>query len=331
VPAAAVAATLMLVTSATAVVRLTHYQDRNSHNNETLLNVQLNPYMDSGSSVYKFPQHHDRTGSWSLLTPSDAFFMANQAELVTLRRLTTAADARKTYELLAVDETSNKIERLKVSVSGYTDRPRFSQKAYEATVVENSMVGSEILVLDRYLSLINGDSADSFRLDRKKMKPSTESEEELPADLIQPEPVKLVVRGDIIRLVTQTPIDYEQTQSLDYHLVAVDSVIGVELAAADIHVRIINEDDNLPMFVDPTVYYLVYNPLHSTGKYPTVGKVSAADADGDKVFYRARGSKHHGGCCIVVPQTGNVIVINAEFNRTVLSVDAVEKNNEVRK
>ena len=115
-----------------------------------------------------------------------------------------------------------------------------------------------------------------------------------------------------------------------------------DLAATDLVVRVLNEDDNLPAFVDPTVYYFVYNPLHSSGRgrYPAVGRVRATDADGDALLYRVRGAGagaaegpsaalRGGGCCIVVPQTGQVIVVNGEFNATVLSVDAVERDNKV--
>ena len=102
-------------------------------------------------------------------------------------------------------------------------------------------------------------------------------------------------------------------------------------------VRVLNEDDNLPAFVEPTVYYFVYNPLHSSGKgrYPTVGRVRATDADGDALLYKVRGAEgpdaalQGGGCCIVVPQTGQVIVVNQEFNATVLNVDAVERDDKV--
>ena len=118
-----------------------------------------------------------------------------------------------------------------------------------------------------------------------------------------------------------------------------------DLAATDLVVRVLNEDDNLPEFVDPTVYFFVYNPLHSSGRgrYPAVGRVRATDADGDALLYRVRGggaggamgvegpsaALRGGGCCIVVPQTGEVIVVNGEFNATVLSVDAVERDNKV--
>ena len=117
-----------------------------------------------------------------------------------------------------------------------------------------------------------------------------------------------------------------------------------DLAATDLVVRVLNEDDNLPEFVDPTVYFFVYNPLHSSGRgrYPAVGRVRATDADGDALLYRVRGGAggakgvegpsaalRGGGCCIVVPQTGEVIVVNGEFNATVLSVDAVERDNKV--
>ena len=110
-----------------------------------------------------------------------------------------------------------------------------------------------------------------------------------------------------------------------------------DLAATDLVVRVLNEDDNLPEFVDPTVYFFVYNPLHSSGRgrYPAVGRVRATDADGDALLYKVRGAEgpdaalRRGGCCIVVPQTGEVIVVNGEFNATVLSVDAVERDNKV--
>ena len=293
--------------------------------NGTLLAMRLDPLsneIDSGTTAYRFPG----AAAWELLTPSDAFFLANRAELVTARHL-TAHDAGKTYELLAANDISEDVARIKISVGSGGDGPRFVREVYEVPVVENAPVGTEIASLDKDLVMRHGDRADSFRLERQN-KQAKEGEE----------PVGVELDGAVIRIVTRTPIDYEAAPKgglFKYRVVASDSENGQDLAAAGLAVRVLNEDDNLPAFEEPTVYYFVYNPLHSAkGKYPTVGRVRAADADGDPLLYRVRGraaaaARGGGGCCIVVPQTGQVIVVDGEFNATVLNVDAVERDDKV--
>ena len=302
------------------------------HTNGTLLKLHLGPYssqLDSGTTVYRFPHHRHpelaASDAWRLLTPSDTFFLANQRDLVTSRRL-TPADARRTYELLATNdvdaEETPEMESLKISVTDYGDEVRFAQDTFDAIVVENSKPGTEILALDKDLAMINGEGVQKFALERNNSKRRTDEKE----------PVKLILNGGVIWLVVGGPIDYEETPSLEYRIVALDG--DEDLASATVKIRVLNEDDNLPEFAEPTVYYFVYNPLHAVGRYPVVGRVSAVDADGDKLVYQIRGEvaghSRPRGCCLVVPQTGQVIVVNGDFNSTAFSVDAAEKDDRVR-
>ncbi len=58
-------------------------------------------------------------------------------------------------------------------------------------------------------------------------------------------------------------------------------------------------------------------------RYPDVGSVIATDADGDKILY-ANVDKHP--CCVVVPQTGHVVVLQvgkSAPNRSIFRVDNV--------
>ena len=62
-------------------------------------------------------------------------------------------------------------------------------------------------------------------------------------------------------------------------------------------------------------------------KYSILGKVAAFDPDGDQVVY---GLDHPDPCCIVVPQTGEVMLVDPEAIPTQLAILAKEKTNPSR-
>ena len=62
-------------------------------------------------------------------------------------------------------------------------------------------------------------------------------------------------------------------------------------------------------------------------KYSILGKVAAFDPDGDDVVY---GLDHPDPCCIVVPQTGEVMLVDPEAIPTQLAILAKEKTNPSR-
>ena len=189
-------------------------------NNGTMLTMQLDSHsneIDSGTTAYRFPGSTAAAAAWELVTPSDAFFLANRMELVTSRHL-TADDSGKTYELLAVNDASDEVARIKISVGSKGDGPRFRGKSYEVSVVENAPVGKEIARLDRDLIMSRGERADSFRIERTNRLAKEDGE-----------PVGLEFDGSLIRIVTRSPIDYEATPkrgSFDYRLIASDSERG---------------------------------------------------------------------------------------------------------
>ena len=190
-------------------------------NNGTLLTMHLDSHsneIDSGTTAYRFPgSTAAAAAAWELVTPSDAFFLANRMELVTSRHL-TADDSGKTYELLAVNDASDEVARIKISVGSKGDGPRFRGESYEVSVVENAPVGKEIARLDKDLIMSRGERVDSFRIERTNRLAKEDGE-----------PVGLEFDGSLIRIVTRSPIDYEATPkrgSFDYRLIASDSERG---------------------------------------------------------------------------------------------------------
>ena len=182
--------------------------------NGTLLTLRLDSdsnEIDSGTTAYRFP----RPADWELVAPSDAFFLANRAELVTSRRLTADRDAGRTHELLAVNGASDEVARLKISVGARGDGPRFAEGRLEVAVPENAPAGTEIARLDKDLIMRNGERADSFRIERTNRLVGEDGE-----------PVRLETDGSLLRIVTLSPIDFETAPkkgSFDYRLIASDS------------------------------------------------------------------------------------------------------------
>ena len=119
-------------------------------------------------------------------------------ELVTSRHL-TADDSGRTYELLAVNDASDEVARIKISVGSKGDGPRFTFDSYEVSVVENAPVGTEVASLDKDLVMSHGERADSFRIERTNRLAKED----------RGEPVRLEFDGSLLRIVTQNPIDYE--------------------------------------------------------------------------------------------------------------------------
>ena len=209
---AATVATLLLLALAVWPASALLVMPRRS--NGTLLTLRLDSdsnEIDSGTTAYRLP----RPADWELVAPSDAFFLANRAELVTSRRLTADRDAGRTHELLAVNGASDEVARLKISVGARGDGPRFAEGRLEVAVPENAPAGTEIARLDRDLIMRNGERADSFRIERTNRLVGEDGE-----------PVGLETDGSLLRIVTLSPIDFETAPkkgSFDYRLIASDS------------------------------------------------------------------------------------------------------------
>lgn len=114
-----------------------------------------------------------------------------------------------------------------------------------------------------------------------------------------------------VHLVTKRPLDREQKGSYDLIVQAADGS-GIDKAYARVHVDVLDENDNSPVFerevyridVDPLAPGMV-NGTAGPGQYTTVGQVRAMDADGDRVAYRLAVPS---AAVVVVPQTGELLV-----------------------
>ena len=59
-------------------------------------------------------------------------------------------------------------------------------------------------------------------------------------------------------------------------------------------------------------------------RYMVIGKAVAKDADGDEIVYEFLGGKKVAGtgCCVVVPQTGEIMLVETPFVPTHITVVA---------
>ena len=128
----------------------------------------------------------------------------------------------------------------------------------------------------------------------------------------------------VIFLLNYSFLDFEsQTQ---YELKVISNK-NPHQVLANVNVKVENVNDNLPQFnVSSTKILWKINPL-GMRKYSILGKVAAFDPDGDQVVY---GLDHPDPCCIVVPQTGEVMLVDPEAIPTQLAILAKEKTNPSR-
>lgn len=133
-----------------------------------------------------------------------------------------------------------------------------------------------------------------------------------------------------VHLVTKRPLDREQKSSYDLIVQAADGS-GIDKAYAKVHVEILDENDNSPVF-SQALYKInvdgfnlgLDNGTVGPGQYSAVGRVLATDADGDRVAYRLTAPS---AAVVVVPQTGELLVSDDvlrshEFFECQLDVDA---------
>ena len=129
---------------------------------------------------------------------------------------------------------------------------------------------------------------------------------------------KLSPKNDV-QVRSRQVLDREKVPT--YHITITDSNTKVDVAILEISV--IDVNDNLPVF-NTTSTRLVWNikPMEAI-KYAIVGKVSAYDPDlNEAVVY---GLDRPDPCCIIVPQTGEVMLVDPEALPAQLTILAKEK------
>ena len=169
----------------------------------------------------------------------------------------------------------------------------------KASILENQPIGTPIHMLDdkKNKFKINEDHEirnSAFVLD--KLSPKNE-----------------------VQVRSRQVLDREKVPT--YHITITDSNTKVDVAILEISV--IDVNDNLPVF-NTTSTRLVWNikPMEAI-KYAIVGKVSAYDPDlNDLVVY---GLDRPDPCCIIVPQTGEVMLVDPQALPAQLTILAKEK------
>ena len=121
-------------------------------------------------------------------------------------------------------------------------------------------------------------------------------------------------------LKTKQVLDHEKTPK--YNL-----VINGPTVNTLVEVNVENLNDNLPIFNETSTTLMWKIRPENTLKYSKLGQISAHDPDGDPVIY---GLDHPDPCCIIVPQTGAVLLVNSESLPAQLTVLAKEKSQPHR-
>lgn len=114
-----------------------------------------------------------------------------------------------------------------------------------------------------------------------------------------------------VLLVTAGDIDREEVASYALVITATD-VKGINKAETRVLVDVLDENDNSPVF-SRKVYRFIVGDLKTAlntnisqwKKFSSIGSVSAADADGDKVAYRLALPSN---LVVIVPQTGELLL-----------------------
>lgn len=114
-------------------------------------------------------------------------------------------------------------------------------------------------------------------------------------------------------LVTHRPLDRELKKE---HLVVIHATDeeGINIAEARITVKVLDENDNRPIFTQPEYRFTVPgvkgvdnngNSTVTWERFTKIGKVDAKDADGDKIAYKLTTPNNY---VVIVPQTGELLL-----------------------
>lgn len=232
---------------------------------------------------------------------------------------------RRPVELTVLEESANGTARahdVRVFVLERRDMLRFAADAYpDGRVPENRPAGSRVRgvpVLHAFgegvaglpvrYAIVDGNDDGAFAL-------RTANETAIAGNITTG---RAYYKG--VHLVTGRPLDRERQRAYDLTVRAADGS-SIDTAYARVHVDVTDENDNSPVFahdvyridvdglstaVAPWVPAPYDNGTVAVGRYSTVGRVSATDADGDRVAYRLVAST--APAVVVVPQTGELLV-----------------------
>jgi hypothetical protein len=120
---------------------------------------------------------------------------------------------------------------------------------------------------------------------------------------------------------TSSWLDYEKTPSFSLCLSSEKEPNSISHSLLNLTVDVLNVNDNLPVFKSSDAVWRF--PLNAR-RYMVIGKAIAHDADGDEIIYEFSGGKKvaGSGCCVIVPKTGEIMLVEPPFIPTHISVVA---------
>ena len=267
------------------------------------ISIRVSDNVDSGALLYKFPH----ISGYRYLVPnspdSNFFFLSNAEGLTTAAKLGHLAN--KTVSLSVCEEVGDVTKVVPVHLRV---RSSLTAPTLFGSVAENRDIGSAV-------SFVNGSLDRALSPYQTPLMLTSQEENRLPDFVLW----RNEVDGKW-ELKTDVKLDYETQRQHKFSVVDPESMNVV----AEILVDVENVDDNLPIF-NQTRYRFVLLP--GVRRFSTAGKVFASDADGDKVVFSFAKTYP---CCVVTPQTGEIVVVDIPLFPTHLSVLAHEKDARLR-
>ena len=127
-----------------------------------------------------------------------------------------------------------------------------------------------------------------------------------------------------LEIRTLSWLDYEKMSAYNLRLSEKSSPHdgnGISRSLLNLSIDVLNVNDNLPVF---NVSDAIWRFPSNTRPKMIIGQALATDADGDEIVYEFLGGKkvEGTGCCVVVPQTGEIMLVEAPFVPTHVTIVA---------
>lgn len=261
---------------------------------------------------------------------SKYFTVLENGMLMTTSDLTPLVNRQ--VNLVVVEETHNATARhqLQLFVMDRKDMLQFPGASLEAfgEVAENQAPGTKV----QGVPLLQANSASG----NKPITYSITGGNEDAAFTLQNSVTKEVAERMTIKhaeqsgiwLITAQPLDREARNNYTLFIQATDDE-GLDKATSKIQIRILDENDNRPVFNSRDYKFTVAGRKGTNGdgnattvwnRFTSIGHVSARDADGDKVTYKLLTPNN---VVIIVPQTGELLLAGEpEKSELMLKVEA---------
>ncbi|XP_058979963.1 neural-cadherin isoform X2 [Musca domestica] len=288
--------------------------------------IESTNYTDTNSNNHHSGHFSYQHGSYHMLDNEYAKYFTVLDDGVVMTTSDISPLVNRPVNLVVVEETPNSTQthNIQLYVMHRNDMLRFPGSMLDASgeVKENKPAGTRVRGVPLMQAFSNGDVVEG---EPKKVRYSIIGGNEDGAFALESRSAKqsderstsLIISGDDesgVWLVTNRPLDREATAHYDLSVQASD-LEDVDKTVSKIQVTVLDENDNRPIFKAHDYKFAIAgqkNPELDTNssttwkRFSIVGKVEAADADGDKIAYRL---KQPSNTVIIVPQTGEIMLV----------------------